>query len=286
MDNLSSLSSDLPAQASAAQELAQLDSSIISEFKTAACAVTKLYKLSGAKQAVVRQQGYLAAIQDLLDFMTSSPHGGSGARNADEVLAWALQKQEDFNANSANSTGINNRTSNSNNKNSKGNSRIVPSAPTSLMTSENHNYSPTSRPTSAEAVLASTAKKAAAERKEFSFHAPDNVATLNMQNPLPTTVQSFSGNLFNFDPSAILSSAMPGSHHHHHHYHGNFNNNGSNSNNIMTASITSANSASSESDQEDDLEEDFVSSGNIAEDMKKRIKYSGTSNLDFKRHRY
>jgi hypothetical protein len=281
MDNLSSLSSDLPGQASAAQELAQLDSSIISEFKAAACAVTKLYKLSGAKQAIVRRQGYLDAIQDLLDFMTSNNrHGGGGERNADEVLAWALQKQEDLNANSAEST---------NNSNSNG-SRTVPTATAASVANSNYNYS-TAPPASAEAIRASTAKKAAAERKEFSFHPPDNVPTLNLQHPLPTGIQSFSGNLFNFDPASLLAVTSPGIHHHHHN-----SNNGSNvnispgnnsadtTNTNMPTSIASANSASSESDQEDDLEDDFASGG--PEDMKKRIKYSGTSNLDFKRHRF
>ncbi|KAF5102261.1 hypothetical protein D0Z00_000444 [Geotrichum galactomycetum] len=278
MDNLSSLSSDLPGQASAAQELAQLDSSIISEFKAAACAVTKLYKLSGAKQAIVRRQGYLDAIQDLLDFMTSSNrHNGGGERNADEVLAWALQKQEDLNTNSSEPTTTNN------NNNNNGSRTVTASVATS-----NYNYS-TAPPASAEAVRASTAKKAAAERKEFNFHPPDNVPALNLQHPLPTAIQSFSGNLFNFDPALAVTG--PGIHHHHH-----SSNNGNNvnmslgnnsintTNTNLTTSIASANSASSESDQEDDLDDDFVNGG--SEDMKKRIKYSGTSNLDFKRHRF
>ncbi|KAF5108189.1 hypothetical protein DV453_002460 [Geotrichum candidum] len=282
MDNLSSLSSDLPGQASAAQELAQLDSSIISEFKAAACAVTKLYKLSGAKQAIVRRQGYLDAIQDLLDFMTSdNRHGGGGERNADEVLAWALQKQEDLNTNSADN--------NSNNNNNG--SRTAPTPAATSAASTNYTYS-TPSPASAEAARANTVKKAAAERKEAGFHPPDNVATLNMQHSLPTSIQSFSGNLFNFDP--LLAVTSSGIHHHHHHNNNNNNNNnvnmnsGSNSmdptNTSITATIASANNASSESDQEDDFDDDFVSGG--SEDMKKRIKYSGSSNLDFKRHRF
>lgn len=89
MDNLGSLSSNLPRHLTASQELANLDANLIAEFKTAACAVTKLYKLSGAKTAVVRQQGYLDALKDLMGFLTERSNVSS-----DEVYAWALDKQQ------------------------------------------------------------------------------------------------------------------------------------------------------------------------------------------------
>lgn len=98
MDNLSSLSSGLPPNASLSQELAALDSSIISEFKTAACAVTKLYKLSGAKSALIRQQGYLDAVQDLVEFITERSEGEGSGVSVDEVMAWAIDKQDTLNA--------------------------------------------------------------------------------------------------------------------------------------------------------------------------------------------
>lgn len=90
MDNLSSLSSGLPARPSASQELAALDSQLIDEFKTAACAVTKLYKLAGTKNRAIRQQGYLDAVQDVLAVLTGN------SSSVDEVLAWALQKQDEL----------------------------------------------------------------------------------------------------------------------------------------------------------------------------------------------
>lgn len=89
MDNLGSLSSNLPRHLTASQELANLDANLIAEFKTAACAVTKLYKLSGAKTALVRQQGYLDALKDLMGFLTERSNVSS-----DEVYAWALDKQQ------------------------------------------------------------------------------------------------------------------------------------------------------------------------------------------------
>jgi hypothetical protein len=87
MDNLSSLKSGLP-RASAIRGLADIDTNLITEFKTAANAVTKLFKLSGEKAVVGRNQGYIDAIEDLLDALERDP--------GMNVLEWALQKQKLF----------------------------------------------------------------------------------------------------------------------------------------------------------------------------------------------
>jgi hypothetical protein len=84
MDSLSSLSSGLPRRATIQQELQDLDTNLICEFKSAASAVTKLFKLAGAKTSLARDQGYIDALQDLLD-----------ALDEDATLdakSWALQR--------------------------------------------------------------------------------------------------------------------------------------------------------------------------------------------------
>lgn len=87
MDNLSSLKRGLPRD-STISGVADLDASLINEFRTAANAVTKLFKLSGAKAVAGRDQGYIDAIEDLLDALEGDP--------SLNVLEWALQKQKMF----------------------------------------------------------------------------------------------------------------------------------------------------------------------------------------------
>lgn len=84
MDNLSSLSSGLPVRASAQHELADLDNRLMTEFKSAASAVTKLFKLAGSKTALAHDQGYADALQDLLDALDADP--------ALDARSWAIQK--------------------------------------------------------------------------------------------------------------------------------------------------------------------------------------------------
>jgi hypothetical protein len=84
MENLSSLSSGLPVRASAQHELADLETRLMAEFKTAASAVTKLFKLSGAKTALSHDQGYADALQDLLDALDEDP--------TLDARSWAIQK--------------------------------------------------------------------------------------------------------------------------------------------------------------------------------------------------
>uniref|UniRef100_A0A060TCC6 ARAD1D38434p n=1 Tax=Blastobotrys adeninivorans TaxID=409370 RepID=A0A060TCC6_BLAAD len=62
MDNLSSLGSGLPKK-----KRTDVDGAIVSEFKAAATAVTKLFKLSGEKAVVASDRGYLRALEDVLD---------------------------------------------------------------------------------------------------------------------------------------------------------------------------------------------------------------------------
>lgn len=89
MENLSSLSSDLPNKTTFEQELADLDGSLISEFKIAACAVTKLFKLSGTKTQAARNQGYLDAINDLLTAIQEQQDD-----EPFDILSWALDKKQ------------------------------------------------------------------------------------------------------------------------------------------------------------------------------------------------
>lgn len=102
MDTLGSLSSHLPNRPPVEQELADLDANIIAEFKTAACAVTKLYKLSGSKAKVLKSQGYIECLQDVIQFITSaddsrpslnSIRSNTSSVSIEDVLNWALNKQ-------------------------------------------------------------------------------------------------------------------------------------------------------------------------------------------------
>ncbi|ANB14321.1 hypothetical protein AWJ20_5286 [Sugiyamaella lignohabitans] len=95
MDNMASLSSGLPRRATTQQELQDLDTNLISEFKTAASAVTKLFKLAGAKTELSRRQGYVDALQDLLTALEEDPSLNPQSWALDRLVSLCPDGSED-----------------------------------------------------------------------------------------------------------------------------------------------------------------------------------------------
>lgn len=99
MDNLKSLGRGLPPTS--------VDSSLAQEFRNAANAVTKLYKLSNEKAVVSRQEGYKQCLSDVLGFLQQhqlrheerlrrdgEAEGESGDL-AHELWKWVTRKEEE-----------------------------------------------------------------------------------------------------------------------------------------------------------------------------------------------
>lgn len=125
MDNLTSLSNQLPKQKLIEQELKEIDATIVQEFKTAAQAVTRLFKLSGAKAALARDEGYTDALRDLLDALDQNP--SQDARN------WALKRLRDL-APEARATEVPNQTPDQPENNHNSNNTPTSTVPTGPFT--------------------------------------------------------------------------------------------------------------------------------------------------------
>lgn len=70
MEKLGSLESSLPPeQPPTKQAIAALNGELSQEFKFAANSVTKLYRLANEKTSLVRHQGYVQCVEDLLSFI-------------------------------------------------------------------------------------------------------------------------------------------------------------------------------------------------------------------------
>ncbi|GMM33924.1 hypothetical protein DASC09_012490 [Saccharomycopsis crataegensis] len=68
--DLSNLSSNLPPQIPATEsQISDLDNKLTQEFKSAANSVAALYRLSSAKNAMLRHKGYLDCLDDLLNMI-------------------------------------------------------------------------------------------------------------------------------------------------------------------------------------------------------------------------
>lgn len=185
MDTIGSLSSDLPKRPAIDQEIAELDAKTVSEFKTAATAVTKLYTLSSAKSKLLRTQGYLNCLEDLVKYITTSDLATTPTASAvsstisiENVLNWALNKQHHLNSNPSdqspqsqnNSTPHNRVASTSSQESSLPNRSIsststVPESPTTPVTQDQQQQQ--QRPPSLRAYMASKASTT-----QFSFTPP------------------------------------------------------------------------------------------------------------------
>ena len=96
MDNLKSLGKGLPATA--------VDASLALEFRNAANAVTKLYKVSNEKAQVARQEGYKQCLSDVLGFLQQHQQRhvdglrreseGESGDLAHELWKWVTKQEE------------------------------------------------------------------------------------------------------------------------------------------------------------------------------------------------
>ncbi|QNQ00694.1 hypothetical protein B0I72DRAFT_22545 [Yarrowia lipolytica] len=98
MDNLKSLGKGLPATA--------VDTSLALEFRNAANAVTKLYKVSNEKAQVARHEGYKQCLSDVLGFLQQhqqrhvdglrreSESEGESGDLAHELWKWVTKQEE------------------------------------------------------------------------------------------------------------------------------------------------------------------------------------------------
>ncbi|KAH3678478.1 hypothetical protein WICMUC_001495 [Wickerhamomyces mucosus] len=88
MENISNLSSNLPLTKSVNdQTIEDIDKELNKEFRDAANAVASLYKLSLQKKTIIRHQGYLDCINDLLNVL----------KNDGDIENWALMKKLELN---------------------------------------------------------------------------------------------------------------------------------------------------------------------------------------------
>lgn len=84
MDNISNLSSNLPPTVPVSEaSLQEITNSLTYEFKNAAKSVSSLYKLSIQRNEMVRHQGYLDAVNDLIQVL----------KNGGDVENWAVLKK-------------------------------------------------------------------------------------------------------------------------------------------------------------------------------------------------
>lgn len=90
MDNISNLSSNLPPTRPVNnQTLNEIDRELNQEFRDAANAVASLYKLSLQKKTLLKHQGYLDCLNDLLNVI----------KNDGDIETWALSKRMELDGN-------------------------------------------------------------------------------------------------------------------------------------------------------------------------------------------
>lgn len=112
MDNLKSLGKGLPATA--------VDASLAQEFRNAANAVTKLYKVSNEKAAVARQEGYKQCLSDVLGFLQQHQQRhvdglrreseGESGDLAHELWKWVTKQEKEVDEEDSTGTSSNTNT--------------------------------------------------------------------------------------------------------------------------------------------------------------------------------
>lgn len=94
MERLHSLESSLPPeQPPTKQAIDNLNLELSQEFKLAANAVTRLYRVANEKNSLTKHQGYLTCLDDMLYALDSN-------MTTDELKAWWLQQKNDILTNS------------------------------------------------------------------------------------------------------------------------------------------------------------------------------------------
>lgn len=216
MDTIGSMSSDLPKKPTIREELAELDANTVAEFKAAATAVTKLYTLTGTKSKLLRTQGYLECLEDLIQFITFSSdaaeeshnsfngHSRMGNGNEDvkfkphecesisieNVINWALNKQHDLtlssNDNSSTSSPSNSAPSTASYSPAATNNPSLVSNTTSTLSAANKPASDQSQDCtqrlSLRSLVAAQKSQSQAKSSQFTFVTPPLVSHNDSSN--------------------------------------------------------------------------------------------------------
>lgn len=100
MEKLNSLGSSLPPeQPPTTQAIESLNSELSQEFKLAANAVTKLYRVANERNSLLRHHGYLNCVEDILNMLQQDP-----ATSVDDIRIWCLKQKNDILSNRNNNS--------------------------------------------------------------------------------------------------------------------------------------------------------------------------------------
>ncbi|QLG74136.1 hypothetical protein HG535_0G00210 [Zygotorulaspora mrakii] len=92
MEKLNALGSSLPPeQPPTDQAIASLNADLSQEFKIAANAVTKLYRVANERNSLLKHHGYLNCLDDMLNFLQQSSD-----ITADDIHFWCLKQKNDI----------------------------------------------------------------------------------------------------------------------------------------------------------------------------------------------
>ncbi|GAV55555.1 hypothetical protein ZYGR_0AV01870 [Zygosaccharomyces rouxii] len=92
MERLNTLGSSLPPeQPPTNQVIESLSSELSQEFKLAANAVTKLYRVANERNSLLKHQGYLQCLEDILSIMGQNP-----SASADVIHLWCLKQRNEM----------------------------------------------------------------------------------------------------------------------------------------------------------------------------------------------
>lgn len=110
MDRLRSIESSLPPeQPPTKQAINALETDLSQEFKNAANAVTKLYRVANERNSLTRHAGYIECIDDMLLYMQDT----EGALTLKDMKSWLLKQRADrLSGDTKTNTTNNNNTNN------------------------------------------------------------------------------------------------------------------------------------------------------------------------------
>lgn len=108
MERLNSLGSSLPPeQPPTTQAIESLNGELSQEFKLAANAVTKLYRVANERNSLLRHHGYLNCVEDILNMLIQD-----STTSVDDIRIWCLKQKNDI---------LSHKNNNSSNNNTEGN---------------------------------------------------------------------------------------------------------------------------------------------------------------------
>lgn len=100
MERLNSLGSSLPPeQPPTTQAIESLNGELSQEFKLAANAVTKLYRVANERNSLLRHHGYLNCVEDILNMLIQD-----STTSVDDIRIWCLKQKNDILSHKNNNT--------------------------------------------------------------------------------------------------------------------------------------------------------------------------------------